>query len=73
MKYNCEVCGVEIDVDKRALELCDDCSKKKCKNCGHSRWHHVDNDGSCIFEFSLSHKTKRGQFCPCEKFKEIKK
>jgi len=72
MKYNCEVCGVEIDVDERALKLCDNCFDEKCENCGHKRASHVDNDGSCIFEFSLSHKdkTKRGEFCPCKKFEK---
>ena len=72
MKYNCEVCAVEIDVDERALKLCDDCFNEKCGNCGHKRASHVDNDGSCIFEFSLNHKTKRGEYCPCNKFRSVK-
>lgn len=74
MKTNCEVCFMEIDVDERALKLCFDCSSEKCRGCGHSRWNHVDNDGSCIFEYSLGHKdpVKRGEFCPCERFRESK-
>ncbi len=24
---------------------------------------------SCVYTYSLHHKTKRGQYCPCKKFK----
>jgi len=68
MKSVCEICGKKIDVPETALKLCDHCFNEKCKNCGHKRAMHVDNIGSCIFEHSLSHKTKRGEFCPCERF-----
>ena len=69
MKYSCEICRVGIDVDKRALKLCNNCFNEKCGDCGHKRAYHVDNNGSCIFEYSLSHKTKRGEYCHCKKFK----
>lgn len=64
----CEICEVWIDVDERALKLCEKCFDEKCGTCGHKRAMHVDNDGTCIFEFSLNHKTKRGEFCPCHNF-----
>ena len=64
----CEVCKRKINVCETALKLCDNCFDEKCKNCGHKRAYHVNNDGSCIFEFSLNHKTKRGQFCSCNNF-----
>ena len=63
----CEICGKGIKVPKTALKLCDDCFNKKCK-CGHKRAIHADNYGTCIYEYSLHHKTKRGEFCPCEEF-----
>ncbi len=63
----CENCGKKINVPETALKLCDDCFNEKCE-CGHIRAKHVDNNGSCIYEFHLQHKTKRGEFCPCKKF-----
>ena len=68
MKSNCEICKKKIDVPETALKLCDNCFDEKCE-CGHKRAIHVDNNGSCVHEYSLRHKTKRGQFCPCKKFK----
>jgi len=67
MVDNCENCGKEIDVPETALKLCDNCFNEECE-CRHIRAKHVDN-GSCIHEFSLNHKTKRGEFCKCKKFK----
>lgn len=64
----CEICSKEINVCKTALKLCDNCFDEKCE-CGHKRASHVNNLGSCIHEYSLMHKTKRGQFCECLKFK----
>ena len=64
----CENCGRKINVPETALKLCEDCFDEKCE-CGHKRAMHVDNAGSCIHEYSLRHKTKRGEFCPCKKFK----
>lgn len=68
MKEVCEICGKGIDVCETALKLCDDCFNEKCE-CGHIRAKHVDNIGSCIHDYSLNHKTKRGESCLCEKFK----
>ena len=28
-------------------------------------------DTSCVYQYSLNHKTKRGTFCPCEKFRLV--
>lgn len=67
-KEKCENCGKKIDVPETALKLCDDCFNEKCE-CGHKRATHGDNNGSCIHTYSLNHKTKRGKFCPCKKFK----
>ena len=67
----CENCGKEIDVCKTALKLCDECFDEKCE-CGHKRAIHVDNIGSCVYTYSLNHKTKRGMNCSCKKFKEKK-
>ena len=66
-KQKCENCGKEINVSETALKLCDGCFDEKCE-CGHIRAKHIDNNGSCIHEFSIQHKTKRGEFCPCKKF-----
>ena len=68
MKSICEICKKKIDVPETALELCNNCFNEKCE-CGHKRAIHLDNNGSCVYEYSLMHKTKRGQFCPCKKFK----
>lgn len=68
VKETCEICGVEIDVSETALKLCDNCFQEKCV-CGHKRAIHVDNDGSCVHDYSLKHKTKRGQSCDCKEFK----
>ncbi len=68
MKTKCMNCGEEIIIDKRALELCSKCFNERCV-CGHKRAMHVDNDGSCIHEYNLNHKTKRGEFCGCKEFK----
>ncbi len=68
----CKNCGQKINVPETALELCDICFNEKCK-CGHKRAIHVDNNGSCVHEYSLKHKTKRGQFCVCVKFEEEKR
>ncbi len=65
----CEICSKKINVCKTALKLCDDCFNEKCENCGHKRAIHVDNTGSCVHTYSLNHKTKRGENCPCKKFK----
>ena len=64
----CEICARKINVPETALKLCDGCFEEKCE-CGHIRAMHVDAIGSCIHTFSLTHKTKRGEFCPCIKFK----
>ena len=64
----CEICKEKINVDFRALKLCDKHFDEKCENCGHKRAQHVHNDGTCIFEHSLNHKTRRGEFCSCDNF-----
>ena len=63
----CEKCGKVIDVPETALNLCDKCFDEKCI-CGHKRAEHVDNTKGCVYTYSLRHKTKRGEFCPCKKF-----
>lgn len=68
VKQICENCGKKINVPETALKLCDKCFNEKCE-CGHKRAIHVDNVGSCVHTYSLSHKTKRGESCPCKKFK----
>ena len=68
MKDICKICRKDIDVSETALKLCDDCFNEECE-CSHKRAIHVDNTGSCVYEYSLAHKTKRGQFCKCKKFK----
>lgn len=68
LNQRCEKCGVNIDVPETALKLCEECFSQLCK-CGHKRAMHVDNDGCCIYEFSLNHKTKRGEFCDCVNFR----
>lgn len=67
INVNCEVCNKKIIVRDTALHLCNSCFNKKCK-CGHNLATHAD--GICIHTFSLKHKTKRGEFCPCNEFRE---
>ncbi len=71
IKESCEICNEEINVSETALKLCDKCFDEKCI-CGHKRAIHADNTKSCVFTYSLSHKTKRGEYCSCEKFEELK-
>ena len=66
IKMKCENCKKKINVYPTALKLCDNCFNEKCI-CGHKRANHVDSNGPCIHEYSLNHKTKRGQFCSCKK------
>jgi hypothetical protein len=71
VEINCNICSTLIIIDKRALHLCLNCLYEKCNNCGHIRGMHVGSVGSCIHEFALWHKTKRGEFCSCECFIKI--
>lgn len=68
IKVKCNICKKKIIVRDTALHLYNKCFDEICE-CGHRRHHHVHDTGSCIYEYSLVHKTKRGQFCPCKKFK----
>ena len=67
IKVNCGVCNKKIIVRDTALHLCNNCFDEKCE-CGHIRATHIDNTGSCVHTYSLRHKTKRGEYCPCPKF-----
>lgn len=71
IEAKCEMCGKHINIPRTALKLCDNCFNEKCE-CGHKRAMHIDSTGNCIFEHSLQHKTKRGEFCSCKEFREKK-
>ena len=68
-KQICKNCKRDINVPETALKLCDDCFNEKCK-CGHKRATHINSNGSCIHQYNLNHKTKRGLYCKCKKFKK---